>query len=159
MWPIYILVLIASLTGAYQLQESRSVPVVAATAAAPEQAQNLVSYYNFLAQFVSTQTSGYTAPATGNVVPDSSITFPAWFVRNPLWTNKVIAGHVWVFPTSKPAAGDLTGHVARMSQSVMGVGVTNAASGHLLSPIAGDTGTVYPAGIPNEVVVIHGQLN
>lgn len=159
MWPLYILIVFASLTGFYQMRAVQAVPPVSATVAAPEMAQNMIVYYNKVVEFVAGQAAGYTAPGGGNVVPDASLTFPSWFVRNPLWTNKVIAGQVSVYATSKPAAGDLAPDVARLSGGVTTVGVSNAASGHLLSPIMGDLGQAYPAGIPDGVVVIQGQIN
>ena len=158
MWPIYVLVALTALSGYYQMQVEKAVPVMAASIAAPDMAQNLIVYYNSVVQFVAVQAAGYTAPGAGNAVPDGSLTFPGWFVRNPLWANKVIGGKVSVYPTSVPAAGDLAGQVTRLSGAAVSAGVTNASSGHLLSPIIGDTGQTYPAGIPNGVVVIQGQI-
>jgi len=158
MWPAYIIVLFATLTGFYQLRSDQVVPPVPATVAAPEMAQNMIVYYNKVVEFVVPQVASYTAPGGGNAVPDASLAFPSWYVRNPLWTNKVIAGKVSVYATSKTAAGDLTPDVARLSKGINSVGVSNNASGHLLSPINGDTGQTYPAGIPDGVVVIQGQI-
>ena len=158
MWALYVLVALIAVQGFYQVKAEQAVPPVTATVAAPEMGQNMIVYYNKVVEFVAAQPAGYTAPASGNVVPDSSLTFPGWYIRNPLWTNKVIAGKVSVYATSKTAAGDLTPEVARLSGALTSVGLSNAANGRLLSPMIGDTGQTYPAGIPDGVVVIQGQI-
>lgn len=157
MLPIVVVVMMISIIGLVRAQSEVTAPVVSAKASASTLAQNMVVYKGLLDTFVAAQTAGYTAPGGGNAVPDASLAFPAWYVKNPLWTNKVISGTVTVYATSVPAAGDISADMVALTLGSINVGVVGNA-GTILSPRYGNTLTALPPGLPVGVPVIQSKV-
>lgn len=158
MWPLAVVVIMGSVIGLLRLSQEVAMPPIDATAAIPVVATNMIVYKGAVDAFVATQSPGYTAPAADNVVSDASLAFPAWYVRNSLWTNKVINGTVTVYATSVYSGGDISREIARIAKGSRYVGV-NSSGSTILSPLYGDTGIALPAGLPASVPVIQSKVN
>lgn len=158
MYPLLFLAAFFAITGFYQVTLQRELPPVVATVSAKETAQNMVVYYNKVAAYVGTKAAGYTEPSAGNTVPDASLALPTWYVRNSLWTNKVINGVVTVYATAAPQAGNIASALVSASGAISGTGVTSTSSGTIINPVFGNTGVTFPAGLPNGVPIIQARI-
>ena len=159
MWPLAVLIILAPVAGLKMLQAEVFTPTVEISASKPALAKNIVTYKNVVDQFVAAQASGYSGAGPGNSVPDSSLTFPSWYVRNPLWSNKVISGTVTVYATSLPTAGDFSREVADITNGRRSVGIVGSATTTIISPLYGDTGIALPSGLPSGVTVMQNKVN
>lgn len=158
MQPLMFLVAFLAIAGYYQVSLQRELPPVVATVSAQETALNMVVYFNKVAAYVATKTAGYTEPSAGNTVPDAALGLPGWYIRNPLWTNRVVNGVVTVYATEVPRAGDITAALVKVSGAVSGTGVTSAATGTILNPVFGNTGVAFPASLPDGVPIIQSRV-
>ena len=159
MWPLAIIIILIPVVGHKMLQAEVFLPTVEISASKPALAKNFVTYKNVVDEFVASRPAGYTGTGPGNSVPDANLTFPGWYYRNPLWTNKVINGTVTVYATSVNGAGDFSREVAGITNGRRSVGVVSNTSGTILSPLYGDTGITLPAGLPNGVTVVQNKVN
>ena len=159
MWAMAMITVMASLIGLQQLYNEIMLPSDVVKITATSQANNMVVYKNAVDAYVATKPAGYTETAAGNTVADASLTLPSWFIRNQLWTNKVIAGKVTVYATVKPDLGDISGQLARITKGSRFAGVVSTSTNTILSPIYGDTGIALPPGLPDGVPVMHSRIN
>lgn len=159
MWVIGVLLLMSSMVGLKMVQFEVNAKPIGRQASTPVLAQNMVVYKSAVDVFVASQAAGYTAPAAGNVVPDTSLSFPTWYVRDSRWTNKVINGTVTVYSVSLPDVGDISRDAAKLTKGSRSAGVVKSATNTILSPLYGDTGIALPAGLPNGVPVLQSKIN
>lgn len=158
MWPLAVVVVMGSVIGLLRLSNEVMFSPLDAKASITTTANNMIIYKGAVDAFVATQASGYTAPAVDNAVPDASLSLPGWYIRNPLWTNKVISGTVTVYSTAIPPEGDISREMARLAMGSRYIGV-RSTGGTILSPLYGDTGITLPVGIPADVPVIQSKIN
>ena len=158
MWPTAILVVLGSIIGLQQLYTEVVQPRDYKAMSANAVSMNMLVYRSAVESYVATKAAGYTETATDNVVPDSSLSFPDWYVRNPVWTNKVIDGKVTVYATSRPAQVDISNALAKATNGSRYVGVVDTSTNTIVSPIHGYTGIQIPARLPSGVPVAHSKI-
>jgi len=159
MFPFYVIAFLVAITGSYLTLARNMGPPMPPVAGSPEQlADNFFIYANAVARFVAAQSAGYTAPAGGNTVPDTSLAFPTWYVRNAAWTNKVIGGTMTVYAAAPIQGADFSSQLAKRTDMAYGAGVT-LASGEIASIVYGPSGIFVPAGVPAAVPVFQVQIH
>ena len=151
MWPLLILVMVASLTGYFTMSNHTRHPV-ATHADSGDLAANMRVYRRALVDHARSN------PGVTGVVADGSLQFPPWYVKNPLWTNVVSAGTVIVYATRRPPE-TITQDIVRMSGNSIYAGEADASDHTLYSPVFGKTGIPIPATVPNGVPVWISSIN
>ncbi len=153
MYPFVFLVSALAIIGSVStLYFARNEPLPPGEGTANILADNLIVYADSVARFVALQPVRYTAPGTGNRVPDTSLNFPAWFQRNPRWDNKVIDGMVTVFSATPYKGPGLSAELAKRTHGSYRAGIT-ANDREIISFQHGRTGIIVPTGIPANVPV------
>lgn len=147
--PIAILSLVAALVAGYVALSTPTEDQRRQVATADVLATNLIAYRTAVVNFTNANPS-----ATGTIA-DGSLTFLTGHVRNPLFTNVISSGALYVYSTSaaSPGVADLAW---RYSQRSLTVG-TKGASGTLVVPGSGSTSVSLPVGIPTGAVVMVGN--
>lgn len=159
MWMMYILSAMVAISGGQYVLHQTSMQELASSDGAPAAlADNFFIYSNAVGRFVAAQSIGYTAPGVGNAVPDSSLNFPAWYVRDPRWRNKVIGGTVTIYAAAPMAGIEFSELLAHRTDFAFGAGTT-ANTREIVSSVHGPTGIFAPAGVPGGVPVFQVRLN
>lgn len=154
MAPLFVLLIMLALVGsAAVLHDSSREPEPNPAGTPVTLADNFAVYVGAVARFVATHPPGYTATWMGNTVPDAQMVFPTWYVRNPLWSNKVIDGVITVYATVPLGTVDFSSELAVRSDGAYGAGIV-ATNGEIVSVRHGRTGIFVPAGVPPETPVI-----
>lgn len=151
MWPLVMLIVSLSVIGSVSVlsQTSRDVPMPSVAGTPAALADNFFVYANAVGEFVSAQPPGYTAPGPANAVPDASLSFPAWHLRNPRWSNAVIDGTVTIFAQDLPASIDMSFELASRTGGAFRAGIVDASSREIVSLLHGPSGATVPAWIPD----------
>ncbi len=153
MYPLMIMLSALAIIGSIvTISVSNRDPLPPPEGSASVLADNLFVYADAVARYVATQPVRYTEPGAGNSVPDSSLTFPAWFQRNARWDNKVIDGVATIYSATPYNGPGLSAELTRRTQGSYRAGIT-ATDGEIISFQHGPTGIVVPAGIPSNVAV------
>lgn len=153
MYPLAVFLMVLAIAGSMStLFVSNSPPMPSAQGTPAALADNFMIYANSVRSFVATQTAPYTAPAAGNAVPDASLSFPSWYVRNVRWQNKVIGGVVTIYANAAIPQVDLSRELALRTAGGFRAGNTDAV-GQIISYLHGPTSISVPAGIPANVAV------
>jgi len=145
MWVVWMMVAMLSLTGFVAVStEVREPPV--STSEAADLAWNLAVYRNAVLAYASQN------PAFTGTAPDSALPFPPWYKPAAPWGNKVLPGMVAVYG-SRSMTVELATEMVTLAKGSYFVGIADAKTGRLLSPLLGDTGLTLPPGIPDGVPV------
>jgi len=151
MWAFWIVVAFAALVGglttADRVREADSAVLQAAALAA-----NMAVYRTAVVA------RARSTPSFSGTVPDDALSFPAWYVRNPLWTNIVSGGMVTVYAAQQPPVY-MTGELVQAARNSIFAGEARAATHTLYSPSVGDTGITLPPAVPDRVPVWMASLN
>lgn len=159
MWIMFVLAVLTSITGAQYVLHQTSMAEVASSQGAPTAlADNFFVYSNAVGRFVAAQPLGYTAPWAANSVPDASLSFPPWYVRDARWRNKVIGGTVTIYAAAPIAGVEFGDLLAQRTDFAFGAGTT-AATREIVSAVHGPTGIFAPVGVPAAVPVFQVRLN
>jgi hypothetical protein len=145
MWVVWTLVAMLSVAGYVAMSaELREAPV--STASAADLAWNLGVYRD------AVLTYALQHPGFAGTVPDSALPLPPWYTPAALWRNQITAGVVAVYGTH-PMTAELASSLVALGKGSYFVGIADAKSGRLVSPLFGDTGLALPPGIPDGVPV------
>lgn len=97
-------------------------------------------------------------PSFSGTVPDSSITFPWGYVRDPRWTNYVQGGgtlYVFEATAHSPHTDQVLDQLYRKTFKSLSVG--RNTGGQLLGASGLSTGITVPAAVPNGALLIVGK--
>lgn len=97
-------------------------------------------------------------PSFSGTVPDSSITFPWGYVRDPRWTNYVQSGgtlYVFEVTAHSPHTDQVLDQLYRKTFKSFSVG--RNSGGQLLGASGLSTGITVPAAVPNGALLIVGK--
>lgn len=151
MWPLVILVILTSLTGYFSMSDQVMHPI-ATHAGMEDLAVNMRVYRRALINYARSN------PGVTGVIADSSLAFPSWYRKNPLWTNIVTASSVTVYATKRPPE-TITMDIVRMSGNSAFTGEADASDHTLVSPVFGKTSISIPAAVPHGVPVWISSIN
>lgn len=158
MYPLAIFLMFMAIIGSMGTLFATSRPPVPGAQGTPEAlTDNFLVYADAVRRFAGVQPQPYTAPAAGNAVPDASLSFPTWHVRNTRWQNKVIGGVVTIYADAPIPEADLSRELAQRTGGSFSAGNTDA-TGQIVSYLHGPTGVMVPAGIPAGVAVYQVNL-
>ena len=152
MWPLVVLLFAMSLIGSVNVlfESARTTPAASSAGTPTALADNFFVYANAVGQFVSTQSTGYTAHWPGNAIPNTSLTFPSGFNPSPMWRNSVINGTVTIFAHNAPQSVDLSLELAQRTGGAFRAGIVDHARGReIVSLIHGPTGVTVPPVVPD----------
>lgn len=97
-------------------------------------------------------------PTFTGTVPDASLTFPWGYIRDPRWTNVVLAGstlYVYETAANSPDTAQVLDQLFRKTLSSHMVG--RKASGQLVSANGFATGISVPAAVPEGALLMVGK--
>lgn len=140
---------IVSLTSALYLPAQKAQGEVSVADAG---ATSLLAYRQGVIDYLNTN------PSFSGTVPDSSITFPWGYVRDPRWTNYVQSGgtlYVFEATAHSPHTDQVLDQLYRKTFRSFSVGRNN--SGQLIGATGASTGITVPAVVPNGALLIVGK--
>lgn len=158
MYPLVIFLLAMATVGSMAtLHANNRQPLPSSQGTPVALTDNMLTYADAVVRFATLQSQPYTAPGAGNAVPDVSLTFHTWYVRNVRWQNKVIGGVVTIYAGAPIPNVDLSRELAMRSGGGFHAGTTDAA-GQIISYMHGATGITAPGGIPAGVAIYQVKL-
>lgn len=113
-------------------------------------AQNMVIYKSAVDAYMQAH------PTNSGTIPDSSLTFPSWYVKMANWTNWSSSGKYAVYPSSS-VGETITGELSDITEASMNAGTKQ--SGTLWTAGYGNTGITLDPSIPDGSPVYIGSVN
>lgn len=152
MLPLWIAAVFLALVTFYTGQDMPRKEAVTSAVVSDVSATNFLAYRSAARAYLAAN------PGASGVIDDAALS-PYWlpgYNRNPLWTNLVQGGTLFVYATAATERGTVHRLFELTKRSVL-VGTKNASTGRLMSGMGLDTGINLPAAIPDGAVVMIGS--
>ncbi len=151
MVPIWVAAVFFALMVYFTGQAAPRQEAATASIVASVSATNMLAYRNALSRYLGAN------PGASGVIQDDALE-SYWlpgYKRNPLWTNLVQGGQLYVYASGSAEVGTVH-RLAEMTRKSFLVGTKSSTTGRLVSSTGLDTGISLPTAIPDGAVVIVG---
>lgn len=149
MYGLVLSIFGAFLLSVYSIDALRNEQVRAATVTGDVQAANILIYRQSVSKYLTAN------PIVSGAVPDTSLTFPDGFVRNPAWRNAISNGELYVFSNAAADSLVVSSAVTKLQGSLL-VG-RKRADGWYQSAVGNHVFAGLPAQIPVGAIVLVGK--
>lgn len=113
-------------------------------------AQNMVIYKSAVDAYMKSN------PTSTGQIPDSSLTFPVWYMKMANWTSWSSGGKYAVY-AADPIGEVITNELSHITEGSLNAGVKRG--GNLWTAGYGNTGITLDSSIPAESPVYIGSIN